>query len=82
MIPLYDAMVQWAAPAVTAANAKKAKIITFNASSFVLKMIQDQNIVVADVGAATIDSPAQLDQALRVILHKKPLKTERTAYRL
>jgi ribose transport system substrate-binding protein len=51
VIPLYDGAVQFVAPAITATGKQNAtKIVSFNGSPFVLKHIQDKQIVAADLG--------------------------------
>jgi ribose transport system substrate-binding protein len=49
VLPIYDSMAQFAAPAIVATNSK-AKIASYNGTPFVLDMIRDGDIVEMDVG--------------------------------
>lgn len=51
VIPIYDSMSQFVVPAITAANKiGKVHVATFNGTPFVLKYIQDGDIVRMDIG--------------------------------
>ncbi|MFE5704757.1 sugar ABC transporter substrate-binding protein [Rhodococcus koreensis] len=51
VIPIYDGMTQWVVPAIKAANrVGKVHIATENGQPFVLKMMQDEDIIRMDVG--------------------------------
>lgn len=69
VMPLYDAMVQFALPAVTLAGAQdRVKIASFNGTPAILGMIGDESAVKMDVG----ENPANLgyaaiDQTMRVL---------------
>lgn len=53
VIPIFDGMTQFVAPAITITNARdRVKIATFNGTPFVLKMIQDGQVEV-DIGEDT-----------------------------
>ena len=49
VLPIYDSMSQFAAPAIQSANSK-AKIVSYNGTPFVLDMMRDGDIVEMDVG--------------------------------
>jgi ribose transport system substrate-binding protein len=54
LIPFYDSESQFAAPGVLAAGrSATAHIVTFNGTPFVLKMIEQHNVVSADIGEDT-----------------------------
>lgn len=84
IIPLYDSASQFIAPAITAAHKEGVvKIATYNNTPFVLKLIQDGNIVAMDTG----ESPdwlayANMDQVLRILSGVNPLKNEAAPLRL
>jgi ribose transport system substrate-binding protein len=75
ILPIYDGMSQFAIPGVLAAGKKSSvSIATSDGSPFVLKDIQQGNVVAFDVGK----SPdwvawANMDQALRVLTGMKPV---------
>ena len=77
VMPLYDAMVQFAQPAVTLAGAKdRVSIVSFNGTPAILDMIEEDSPVKMDVG----ENPAQLgyaamDQALRLITGAGPVES-------
>jgi ribose transport system substrate-binding protein len=83
IIPIFDPMVQWVAPGITASGAVgKVHIASYNGSPFVLKMLQTGNIVRMDVGEdANWIGWANIDQAFRILLHLKP-GNERTPVRI
>jgi ribose transport system substrate-binding protein len=84
VIPIYDSMSQFVVPAIRAARAAgRVSIAAFNGTPFVLKLIQDGDIVAMDVG----ENPswlgwAAMDQAFRVIAGERPVKSERTPLRV
>ena len=84
LIPIYDSMSQFAVPAIVAANrAERVKIATFNGTPFVLKMIQDEDIVAMDVGEnLSWIGWASMDQAFRVIAGREPVQSENTPLRV
>jgi ribose transport system substrate-binding protein len=84
LIPIYDSMSQFAVPAIVAANrAGRVRIATFNGTPFVLKMLQDEDVVAMDVGEnLSWIGWASMDQAFRVIAGKKPVGSENTPLRV
>ena len=83
VIPIYDSMSQFAAPAITAAGkVGKVHIATFNGTPFVMKMLQTGNIVDFEVGE-NLDwiGYGNMDQNMRILAGLKPLKTENLALR-
>jgi ribose transport system substrate-binding protein len=84
VIPIYDSMSQYVVPAIKASGkAGRVKIATFNGTPFVLKMLQDDDIVQMDVGEnLSWTGWASMDQAFRVIAGEKPLKSENTPLRV
>jgi ribose transport system substrate-binding protein len=84
VLPLYDGMVQFALAAVTASGAgNDVKIVSFNGTPSVLKMIQDGTPVAMNVG----ENPewlayANMDQALRILAGEEPVDNEHTPARV
>ena len=84
VVPLYDAMVPFASAAVVASGATDSvKIVSFNGTPSVLKMIQDGTPVAMNVG----ENPewlayANMDQALRILSGVDPVETENTPVRI
>jgi ribose transport system substrate-binding protein len=78
VIPFIDGLTLWAAPGIVAANKQNTvKIVSYNGSAFVLKKIQDKNIVVADVGEdLTRIGYANMDAALRALTGAQPVSQE------
>jgi ribose transport system substrate-binding protein len=84
VLPLYDAMTQFAVPGVVAAGrVGKAKVVSFNGTPFALKMIEDGNVLAMDVGE-DLDwlGYANMDQVFRVLSGGKPVRTEHTPIRI
>ena len=77
VMPLYDAMVQFAVPALNLAGAQdRIKIVSFNGTPAILEMIGPDSPVKMDVG----ENPAQLgyaaiDQAARLISGAGPIES-------
>ncbi|AEA26335.1 ABC-type sugar transport system periplasmic component-like protein [Pseudonocardia dioxanivorans CB1190] len=75
VVPLYDSMSQFVVPGIQLAGATgKVHISTFNGTPFVLKMMQDADVVRMDVG----ENPAQVgyavvDQVGRIISGAGPI---------
>lgn len=75
VIPLYDSMSQFVVPGIQLAGATgRVHISTFNGTPFVLKMIQDADVVRMNVG----ENPAQVgyavvDQVARVLSGAGPI---------
>ncbi|MBJ7600610.1 sugar ABC transporter substrate-binding protein [Candidatus Nephthysia bennettiae] len=84
VIPFIDGLTQFAAPGILAAGrSKQVKIVSYNGSAFVLKMIQDHNIVSADIGEDLLRlGYSNMDQALRVLSGAEPVKKEAYALRV
>jgi len=84
VIPIYDSMSQFVAPAIRAAHAAdRVRIATFNGTPFVLKLMQDGDIVAMDVGEnLSWLGWAAMDQAFRLIAGERPVKTEHTPLRV
>jgi ribose transport system substrate-binding protein len=71
IIPTYDPMVQFVVPAIVAAQAQgKVHIATFNGTPFVLKDMEDADIVRMDVGEnMNWIGWATMDIAMRLLTH-------------
>jgi ribose transport system substrate-binding protein len=83
IIPVFDGMVQFAAPAVTAAGAaSRVKIASYNATPSVLRMMQDGNVIAMNSGES-YDwlGYALADQLLRVLTGTKPVASEKVPLR-
>ncbi|HEU0024152.1 MAG TPA: sugar ABC transporter substrate-binding protein [Thermoleophilaceae bacterium] len=84
VIPAYDSMSQFIVPALRAGGADdRVDISTFNGTPFVLKMLQDGDVVEMDVGEDLAwVGWASMDQAFRVIAGVPPVPSERTPLRV
>jgi ribose transport system substrate-binding protein len=84
VIPIYDSMSQYVVPAIKASGAaERVKISTFNGTPFVLKMVQDEDIVQMDVGEnLSWIGWASMDQAFRAIAGEEPVRSENTPLRV
>jgi len=84
VIPIYDSMSQFVVPAIRAARAGgRVRIAGFNGTPFVLKLMQDGDIVAMDVGEnLSWLGWAAMDQAFRVIAGEPPVKSEHTPLRV
>ena len=84
VIPIYDSMSQYVVPAIRASNATdRVKISTFNGTPFVLKMLQDEDIVQMDVGENLAwVGWATMDQAFRLIAGVEPARSANTPLRV
>jgi ribose transport system substrate-binding protein len=83
IIPVFDGMVQFAAPAVTAAGAAdRVRIASYNATPSVLRMMQDGNVITMNSGES-YDwlGYALADQLLRVLTGTKPVTSEKVPLR-
>jgi ribose transport system substrate-binding protein len=83
IIPVFDGMVQFAAPAVTAANAAgRVKIASYNATPSVLQLMQQGNTIAMDSGES-YDwlGWALADDSLRILTGNKPVPTENVKLR-
>ena len=84
VIPIYDSMSQYVRPAILAAGATdRVRISTFNGTPFVLRLLQDDDIVQMDVGENLAwVGWATMDQAFRVIAGEEPVESEHTPLRV
>jgi ribose transport system substrate-binding protein len=84
IIPVFDGMVQFAAPAVTAAGASsRVKIASYNATPSVLGMMQEGEVVSMDSGESYDWLGWGLaDQVLRVLTGTKPTTSENIPLRI
>jgi ribose transport system substrate-binding protein len=84
VVPIYDSMSQFAVPAIAAsAAAGRVKIDTFNGTPFVLKLLQDRNVVAMDAGESLAwVGWASMDQVFRVLAGERPASTEHTPLRV
>jgi ribose transport system substrate-binding protein len=84
VIPIYDSMSQYVVPAIRASKREdQVRIATFNGTPFVLKLLQDDDVVRMDVGEnLSWVGWATMDQAFRLIAGEKPVRTERTPLRV
>lgn len=83
VLPLYDFGVPFANAGVVAAGRDDVKIVSFNGTPSVLKMIQDETAVVMNAG----ENPqwlayANMDQALRILAGEEPVESENTPLRI
>jgi ribose transport system substrate-binding protein len=78
VMPVFDGMVQFAAPAVTAAGASsRVKIASYNATPSVLRLMQEGETITMDSGESYDWLGWGLaDQVLRVLTGTKPVATE------
>jgi ribose transport system substrate-binding protein len=76
VIPIYDSMSQFVVPGIQAAQkTDKVHVATFNGTSFVMKMIQDQDVVSMDIGESlNWLGWAFMDQAFRILSGVEPVK--------
>jgi ribose transport system substrate-binding protein len=84
VIPLYDSASEFVAPAIVAVHKKgKVKIASYNNTPFVLKMLEDHDIVAMDVGES-VDwlAYSNMDQVMRILAGVKPLKHETSPVRV
>ncbi len=84
VIPIYDSMSQYVVPAIRAQGAaNRVKIATFNGTPFVLKLLEDGDVVQMDAGEDLAwVGWAIMDQAFRVIAGVPPVHSEHTALRV
>jgi ribose transport system substrate-binding protein len=84
VIPIYDSMSQYVVPALRGQGAaNRVGIATFNGTPFVLKLLQDGEVVRMDAGEnlAWIGW-AIMDQTFRVVAGVRPVRSEHTALRV
>lgn len=84
MVPVFDGMAPQLVAGITqAGKAGSVKIIAYNGTASVMQMIQDKNIVVAEVGEPLEWLGwANMDQVLRVLSGVPPVASEKTPLRL
>jgi ribose transport system substrate-binding protein len=84
VIPTYDSMSQYVAPAIRAAGkAGQVRIATFNGTPFVLRMLQDGDVVAMDVGENLAWLGwAAMDQTFRAVAGLRPVAGEHTPLRV
>jgi ribose transport system substrate-binding protein len=74
VLPIYDSMSQFAAPAIVATGSK-AKIVSYNGTPFVLDMMRDGDIVEMDVGESLgWVGMAGVDADMRLLCGQKPVE--------
>jgi len=80
ILPVYDSQSQYIAPAITLAGDRgKVHIVTYDGTAFVLKMLQENDAVVMDVGEdLKWIAWAIMDQEMRIMAGLKPVKFENT----
>lgn len=78
VLPVFDGMVQYAVPAVTAAGkSSSVHIASYNADPFALQDMKSGNVVTMDLGESySWLGYALADQTLRIITGQKPLSTD------
>jgi ribose transport system substrate-binding protein len=84
VIPIYDSMSQFVKPGVAAAGLSgKVRVSTFNGTPFVLRMLQQNDLVAMDVGEnlAWVGF-ATVDQAFRLLAGLMPVRSEHTPLRV
>lgn len=73
MVPIYDGMMQFIQPAIqTAGRIGKVHVATYNATPFVLKMLQTGQIVTFDVGESLAVADGIMDVSMRLMAGLKP----------
>jgi ribose transport system substrate-binding protein len=74
VVPLYDNMASYAVAGITAAGKQgQVKVVTFNGTPAVLRMIQDGDIVAMDVGESLEGAGfAAMDNAFRLMAGMEP----------
>jgi ribose transport system substrate-binding protein len=84
VIPIYDSMSQYVQPAILAAGAAgRVRIATFNGTPFVLKMLQEGDIVRMDVGENLAwVGWATMDQVFRLVAGQEPVRSQHTPLRV
>jgi ribose transport system substrate-binding protein len=84
ILPVFDGMVQYALPAVTAAGkTNSVKIATYNADASVLKNLQSKNVVTMDLGESfSWLGYALADQSLRLMSGQPTIADEKVPVRV
>jgi ribose transport system substrate-binding protein len=84
VIPIYDSMSQYVVPAIRAQGAVgRVRVATFNGTPFVLKLLEDANVVQMDAGEdLEWVGWALMDQTFRVVAGERPIRSEHTPLRV
>ncbi|MCW2843376.1 MAG: ABC-type sugar transport system periplasmic component-like protein [Nocardioides sp.] len=83
VVPIYDGMALFAAPAIQTSGRDDVKLVTFNATESVMQALQDKKIVAADVGSPQAwQGWALADQFLRLMSDEAPLEDQGVDLRL
>jgi ribose transport system substrate-binding protein len=84
VLPVFDGMVQYALPAITAgAKSGQVKIASYNADAYALKDLQSNNVVTMDLGESySWLGYALADQTLRIISGQPPVADEKVPVRV
>ncbi|GAA2163786.1 sugar ABC transporter substrate-binding protein [Pedococcus bigeumensis] len=84
VVPVFDGMTPFLTTGITqAGKTGSVNIVAYNGTASVMKMIQDKNLVVAEVGEPLEWLGwANMDQVLRVLAGAEPLASEKTPLRV
>ena len=84
VIPIYDSMSQYVVSAIKAQSAaSRVRIATFNGTPFVLRLLEDGDVVRMDAGEDLAwVGWATMDQTFRVVAGVPPVRSEHTALRV
>ena len=84
VIPIYDSMSQYVVSAIKAQSASsRVRIATFNGTPFVLRLLEDGDVVRMDAGEDLAwVGWAMMDQTFRVVAGVPPVRSEHTAIRV
>jgi ribose transport system substrate-binding protein len=84
VVPVYDGATQFLASGVLQASATdRIKIVAYNGTASVLKMLQDKKMVVAEIGEPVEWLGwANTDQALRILAGEQPITDGKTPLRV
>lgn len=84
VVPVFDGMTSFLGTGITqAGKTDSVKIVAYNGTASVLKMIQDKHLVVAEIGEPLEWLGwANMDQVLRVLTGTQPVASEKTPLRV
>jgi ribose transport system substrate-binding protein len=84
VLPVFDGMVQYALPAITAAGKSgQVKIASYNADAYALKDLQSKTVVTMDLGESySWLGYALADQTLRIMSGQPPVADEKVPVRV
>jgi len=84
VVPVYDGMTPFLVTGITqAGKTGNVNIVAYNGTASVLRMVQDKNLVVAEIGEPQRWLGwANMDQVLRVLTGTDPVDSEKTPLRL